>query len=678
MGAGERLCFSERAGSTILVNMLRGGLCVFSLLLVMGCGGDSEPKTESFPELENGCQPLLGGHHCMLPFPSDFFRVEDANTATGFRVAVTGAAANLTDDDVNAELTEQYDTDGFSRIPLIVGALPDVVTADGFVDILSDYAESQSTASKTVIINADTGAFVPHFSDVDPRAYEDDRRAIALHPVVDLEEKTRYVVLLQDVRTEAGVSAEPARGFALLRDSATEGLSEFDGVREHFDRNIFPIIEDAGIDRSGVQLAWDFTTGSDEAPMADMLRMRELTTQWIQDNDISLVVDEVLESPEDKPEIWRRITGHITVPLYLENSEAGAEFARDSEGRVQITGTAQVEFLVHVPVSLRDAVDMGRPLFYGHGFFGSRAELDGELTRVISERLKTVMIAIDWWGMSGPDLVPLIEDLSGDPVRTLRFADRIHQSMSNWIVMTSSLETLASQPELLRPAEGAGSDSGALAGQPLIDVDHGISFMGISQGHILGGMLAAVLPRLDRVVLHVGGAGLSHFMFRAEAFGALLQLISVHFKRPIEQYAWAATTQRIFDRIDPGQYARYILREPLDGASPRRVLMQMGVGDVAVPNFGSYLHARAIGLSAVSNNGLGLFGMPDVAEASSGFASFDYGVDTEFYRAPMVPVEGNDVHDSVRVEAAALEQIDRFLQTDGMVQATCEGACDPG
>jgi hypothetical protein len=105
--------------------------------------------------------------------------------------------------------------------------------------------------------------------------------------------------------------------------------------------------------------------------------------------------------------------------------------------------------------------------------------------------------------------------------------------------------------------------------------------------------------------------------------------------------------------------------------------MQMGVGDVAVPNFGSYLHARAIGLPAVSNGGLALYGMPDVQSAESGFSSFDYGIDTEFYRDPVVPIEGNEVHNQVRVEGVALEQIDRFLQPDGMVYATCEGACDP-
>lgn len=657
------------------LSILVAGSC---LSLTLACGDDSAEPVEDFPELQAGCQPLLAEHHCTLPYPSDFFRVADPSLPSGYRIDVSGAAATLTDDDLNAEFTSLYDIDGYSRIPLIVGALPDVLVPDGLVDILGDFSATEIPTSQSVIIDASTGALVPHFTDVDPRAFDPLRRAIALHPVIDLEEKRRYIVVLQGIKNEAGDVAQSAQGFALLRDGKTRGIGVFDGVREHFEDEIFPIIEEAGIDRANIQLAWDFSTGSDENPMVDMLRIRELTMAWLNDNPPTIVIDEILEDPTDKPEIWRRIKGRITVPLYLESTEVGGEFHRDASGKVAQNGTAEADFLIHVPVSLRDDVAQGRALFYGHGFFGGRTELDGQLTRTISARLKTVMIATDWWGMTGPDIVSLIEDLSGDPIHTLRFADRVRQSMINWMVLTDALEELALLPELTRPDVGPGSGDGALAGEPLIDVANGVSFLGISQGHILGGLLAAILPRLDRVILHAGGGGLSHLVFRAEAFGALLQLISRHFQRPIQQYVWAAGTQRVFDRMDAAHYARLILRDPLPGASPRRVLMQMGVGDVAVPNFSTYLHARAIGLSAVSHTGLSLYGMPDVQEAESGFSSYDYGVDTEFYRQPMVPETGNDVHDDVRVEPAVLEQMDRFLDKDGKVYSTCDGPCDPG
>src|SRR5690606_21274020 len=131
------------------------------------------------------------------------------------------------------------------------------------------------------------------------------------------------------------------QGFALLRDGKSKGLEVFDGVRDHFEDEIFPIIADAGIDRANIQLAWDFSTGSNENPMADMLLIRERTTAWLEDNPPTIVIDEIIEDPEDKPEIWRRIQGRITVPLYLENTDAGGEFHRDESGTIAQNGTAE-------------------------------------------------------------------------------------------------------------------------------------------------------------------------------------------------------------------------------------------------------------------------------------------------------------------------------------------------
>jgi hypothetical protein len=191
--------------------------CALGLLACLACGDSSTTETASFPKLEAGCQPLLGGHHCLLPFPSDYFRVEDPQMETGFRVAITGSAASITDDGENAELTSIYDTDGFSRLPLVVGALPDVLVPDGLVDILSDYSQTLSPSSKTIIINTSTGEFIPHFADVDPRAYDDDRRAVALHTVTDLDEQTRYVVVLQGIQNESGEDAASGKRFEFFK-----------------------------------------------------------------------------------------------------------------------------------------------------------------------------------------------------------------------------------------------------------------------------------------------------------------------------------------------------------------------------------------------------------------------------------------------------------------------------
>jgi hypothetical protein len=60
-------------------------------LVWAGCGPASPPL-----ELPEGCQPLLGGLDCLLPYPSDYFRRDDATMPSGARFALTDAARQKT------------------------------------------------------------------------------------------------------------------------------------------------------------------------------------------------------------------------------------------------------------------------------------------------------------------------------------------------------------------------------------------------------------------------------------------------------------------------------------------------------------------------------------------------------------------------------------------------------
>jgi hypothetical protein len=138
--------------------------------------------------------------------------------------------------------------------------------------------------------------------------------------------------------------------------------------------------------------------------------------------------------------------------------------------------------------------------------------------------------------------------------------------------------------------------------------------------------------------------------------------------------------QRPLDRIDPISYAGHVLAEPLPGSpTDRRVLMQIGLGDPAVPNVASYLHARALGVPLAQPSPAAVFGLTPVndADAPSSLTVFDYGVDTTGY-AEGKPISPNEVHDTVRLEPAALRQMEGFLRPGGTIAHTCDGACDPG
>ena len=632
---------------------------VLAALLSAGCGDN-----DHYLDLPEGCQPLLAGAQCTAPYPSDFYRVVDPSTATGFRIAPEGAARMVTRQGNSADMHGVAIDDGYSAIPSIVAMLPDDVAPDGLAPVASPEA-SLADDARTIIV-AEDGTKIPHYVDIDPLANQADHKAIIIHPVVGLSYRTRYVVALRHVARTGGGDAAPAEGFRRLRDAEVAGDTQLEPLRAHYNDDIFPVLEKAGWHRGDIQLAWDFTVGSQDEAERDMLRVRELTLAWLDTHQPTVTVDAVEDDPETN--VWRKVRGTITGPLFLESDQPGAQLARDRSGQVIQNGTTQFKFLVQIPASVRDQSGPGRALAYGHGFFGNTNEIEGGSARTISDTLHAVMFGIWWVGMSSDDIASVVTDLSGDPAHTLRFGDRVHQAMANWIVMASAIRGPLSQEDSLK------RDNGDLVYAP-----DPVDFLGISQGAILGGTMTALNPFIDRVVLQVGGAGFTHMMFRARPFASFLLVLDPSFDDRVDEQIFAASMQRQFDRFDPGTYAHYLVKEPLAGMpADRRLLYQMGLGDVSVPNLGSFLEANLAGLpvtqpSPAAPYGLGMVTPPTDDPA---LTIYDFGIDLSVYDQATPATEDNPVHESVRLEPSALDQLDQFYGA-GTIVHPCDGPCDP-
>jgi len=109
--------------------------------------------------------------------------------------------------------------------------------------------------------------------------------------------------------------------------------------------------------------------------------------------------------------------------------------------------------------------------------------------------------------------------------------------------------------------------------------------------------------------------------------------------------------------------------------------MQVGLGDVEVPNLASFLHARALGLAELypTLGGGSVFGLERVTAPHDGsaLAVYDFGVDLDVYRDAVPAPAGNVVHEGVRRLDAALAQLDAFFLPGGAVINACDGVCDP-
>ncbi len=689
-------------------------LAALALPLLWACAEEEPsqpPVAATLPPLEipEGCNPLAADVDCLLPFPSDAFLVADPALPSGRRVAYGGAgprsaggpgglddggdqadgddqadggdqADGVFDGDDQADgvidITAVYPADGFSVASPILALFPEGVDPAGLVAHDGDTRASLSPESATLILKVEKSLdggeppsveVVEHFAELDPRAASDAGRALILRPLGRLDNGARYVVAIQRLRTPAGAAVSAPEGFRRLRDAQAAGDPVLAPLSARYEAEIFPALQAAGVDRGGLLLAWDFTTGTLEQATADMLKVRAEVMARFDDRSPEVTIEEVEE--EVNAHIARRITGTITAPLFIEDDKPNARLNRDGAGQVEARGEVAVPFTILVPRSVMAAQGPARLMQYGHGFLGGREEIDGDFVAEMSDQIGVVVIAMDWWGMSNADVFPLGEKLTQAPSEALVFTDRLHQAMANFIAATFA-------------ARGALLDAPALqreGGAPLYDPDQ-IVFYGISQGHILGATYAALSPHISRIVLGVGGASFTLMMFRALPFKPFIYLIELQIADPLDQQKWAAMTQTGFDRVDPISYAPLLLDAPLPESPPdRRVLMQVGIGDTSVPNLASHLHARALGLRLLDPAARPIPGLELVAAPFEGSAlvEFDFKIDPPLGTAADFPEARNEVHEGVRRLPSAIRQMDRFLNVDSRIENFCQGACDP-
>lgn len=655
------------------------------LALLVGCSGGSDapvtppvalPDASTLPPLSMtpGCNPIGAGGAgaCLLPYPSDVFRVVDGSLPSGFRIDIPAAARIKTEEGVVVDLLATHPADGFSHLPPILAHFGVGLSGEGLVFHDAPDA-SLGPDSPTVLLNAATGERVLHFAEVDPRADEyPDRQALIVRPLVRLADATRYIVAIRRLKGSDGAAIAPPEGFRRLRDAEAAGDPVLQPLLTRYEAEVFPALEAAGVARSELQLAWDFTTETDLHVTGDMLAVRSATLALLSATPPAVKVTKITENTkEQEAHVWRKLDGTMTVPLFLDDTEPGGKLHRDAAGKVAQNGTAEVPFTILVPHSLADGTAApARVLQFGHGFFGGREEAEGGFVTSFIDQTKMIAMTVDWWGMSKVDREHLINVMIGDLPNLLSYTDRVHQGMANQIALTYAVKAgLKDVPEL------------SVGGKLLFDPAQ-IYFYGISQGHILGGVYLALAPNIERAALSVGGAGWSLMMFRAGPFVPFLALLHAYVPDPLDQQMLVAQTQTVFDRIDPITYAPHVLSDTYPGGpASRRIAMQIGIGDASVPNLGSHVHARALGLVHLlpAPRPLADFVEKEGPIDGSAMTEFDFGVEAPLpgWFANPPSESGSPVHEGVRRTKAGIAQIDAFFHPDGKIANTCDGPCDP-
>ncbi len=635
-----------------------------ALLCAIALWGCSSPERALEPlAVEPGCNPIAvtpgRPGDCLLPYPSDFFRGADG------RVAIAPAAQLHDKSGAPIDLLARRPPAGFSPGSQILALFPGGVDDANLAGASADATVTLGEGSPTVLLD-ESGQRVLHLAELDPRALDDDRRALVIRPLVRLKDAVRYVVAIRRLRAKDGSAVPAPEGFRRLRDGEAGGDPALRPLVARYEAGVFAPLAKAGIDRAELQLAWDFTVRPRADATADMLAVRDGTLAYYGTHPAKLTLVSVVDAPDAYTA--RRLELTLEVPLFLEASGPLAALHRDASGSPAPNGTVEVPLSVWLPKSVAARPPNGPParlVQFGHGFFGSRAEVGDYFSQIADER-GFVVVAADWWGMSAADKDPVASTLVSDMAKALGFGDRVHQSMANFLAVSLAVDALALLPELT-PGPKPPFDAGATY------------YYGNSMGHILGGLYVALSPRIARAALLVGGVDWSFIMFRSRPFLGFLTFVALVLPDWLDQQKFAVLAQGELDRIDPLVYLPWLL-QPLGGTpKARRLLMQIGIGDASVPNLAAHLQARSLGIGLLQPSPRQVAGIAPVKAPLDGSAlvEIDYGIHPLPDAKAVASVDDTPVHEAVRRSKPAQEQIDRFFRPGGKIEATCSGPCDP-
>ncbi len=623
------------------------------LVLLAGCS-NSAPVTDTL--MTTGCDPLVP-EQCGFPFPSNVYLVDDAKTPTGHHVqfgpqTLPPQGANATTDPTPWTASDGF-SPGMAALTHFANASSTGLPDENHLDV------SITTQSPTILLNTKTGKLVPHIAELDMSTTDDSARTFMMRPVHRLDDNTRYIVAIRHVVDMNGAAIPPSPAFLALRDGGSFPDKSIERRRALY-TDIFAQLATAGIDKSDLQIAWDYSTASQDNNTKTMIAIRDMSLAIVGDNGPSYTITSTMDNPNSH--VARRILGTMHVPIFLDHADTTGKLMTDANGNPVQNGFTDYPFLVQIP----NSATTGTPraiLQNGHGLLGSKEEGQDGYMAVIIDTKGYVEIAVDLFGFASEDTQPVINSITSDIGSFAHVVERQEQGQV--------FQLLA-----MRMMKGSFWKDPAVqyAGVSAIDPTH-CYYRGDSQGGIMGTTYMAISTDVTRGLLGEPGMPYNLLLNRSDDFSPFFGLIQAVSPNAFDIQIMLGAVQMLWDRSEPDGYAPYITDNPLPGTPSHNVLLNIAIGDHQVTPLGAHVIARSIGAKNMKPVNREVYGIDD-ADApftGNGMTEWDFGLPL----APTADVpmtQGGDPHDTVRQLQSAIDQTDTFLRT-GMIGNYCGGMC---
>lgn len=622
-----------------------------------------------------GCDPLDTAR-CLLPFPSNAFTIADDKSDTSLRVSFPADGMPKNVDGMAIDPTEWNRNDGFSPNTPILTYVAGLDADKSNLPKWTDIGASLADDAPIVLLDTTDNTRIPLWAEIDAHAAADTDRLLTIRPAIALPEGHTFVVALRGLKDASGTDIAPGDVFRAYRDGLTTDVQSVEARRNEMELT-FTALAGAGVARADLQLAWSFTVASTRNISERMLSIRDTALAALGDNAPAYTVTTVTPNSDDK--VALQIDGTFTVPNYLDNDGSpGGKFHYDSTDADALPTvnpehpTLEAPFVCNISVATMAGTEPAHLVEYGHGLLGDHHEIDAGNVRDMSNEHNVVHCATKWAGMAEDDI--------GNAALTLAsmgnfptMADRLQQGVLNQIFLG----------RLMTRDGGLADDKNfqRADGTPIVDRTH-LDYDGNSQGGIMGLMLAAVSPDIERAVLGVPGMNYSLLLPRSVDFDTYEAVMTPAYPNDMDRVLIFAFTQMLWDRGEGGGYVQHVTANPYEGTDAKTLLLDVAFGDQQVTPLSALVEARTIGAT---------IHRPVAADGRWAETEAGYGLETTTYpstgsaiiiwdsgMAPipidnLAPREGADSHEDPRADADVRTQKASFLFEDTLIDV-CNGA----
>ena len=636
-------------------------LLALAALAVCGCSDDSG---------DNFCKSTVEvifdpDGEVMLPFPSNYFLVDDPQTPSGYRVNIT--PENIPPGETMFEgypaLHDQVNAlDGFgTSAEILFGFSAEigsreviggevVVTPPESLQISPDETVENDSPVVLICIDADSPDYqqpVPLILEyLSEKAEGRTQHTLIIEPAYPLRPKTTYALVLTTRLTDRSDHCV-APSESTKRLLSGKNPQEFGLLGEQVPLALDILAEDEFIeDQSEVSGITVFTTQSiDEEILA-------ATNQVLQQQP-EIVANSIQITPGSDG-VAAVVVGKFTAPQF--QTADGTFVIQDSQPVVQ--RTEELEFELVIPETTAENQPPFQVIIYQHGLLGQKEQDMGAKRAQAQAGFASLAIDAVEHGTrgSGEGLVNVLnfftisseEGTFNMPV----LRDNFRQTFLDLVSLAELVPVLA-EVDLL--PDGNPDGVYELRADP-------VYLSGHSLGAVISAGAGALSPRIPIVNLSTGGGRLATNLFmRSEVLGFFIDALKPEGTTDTDVRRFMPLLQMLIERGDPVNLARLVIAEPPTGSASKHVLFGTVKDDGYVPNPSNEVLGRALGVDHLQPVVWDIYGLNTLDEPSS--ANHSQGVTAVLFQFDRLADGSPAGHTEIYADTTAQTQWIRFFET---------------